>query len=122
MKNFIVGNMGYGGRVVVRHLRQAHPQVDLLLSCQLEKCVPFVAVKRSDKVDDLCWDLNWPYSSSLAEICDSSLLSKVSVMDQKRARISQNLSAGVTVMREQAAMNSIMLDRLLASVRDGSPR
>jgi hypothetical protein len=122
MKNFIVGNMGYGGPVVVRYLRQSHPQVDLLLSCQLETCVPFVAVKRSDKVDDLCWDLNWPYSSSLAEMWDSSLLSKVSVMDQNRARMSQDLSARVTVMREQAAMNSIVLDRLLASVWDGSPR
>jgi len=122
MKNFIVGNMGYGGPVVARHLRQAHPQVDLLLSCQLEKCVPFVAVKRSDKVDDLCWDLNWPYSESLAEMCDSSLPSKVSVMDQKRARISQDLSVRVRTMRERAAMDSIVMHRLLASVRNGSPR
>ncbi len=84
--------------------------------------VPFVAVKRSDKVDDLCWDLNWPYSVSLAEMCDSGLLSKVSVMDQDRARISQDLPARVRVMRERAAMNSIVMDRLLASVRNGSLR
>jgi hypothetical protein len=36
MKNFIVGNMGYGGPVVVRHLRQAPPRADLLLSCHLK--------------------------------------------------------------------------------------
>lgn len=79
MKNFIVGNMGYGGPVVARHLRQAHPQVDLLLSCQLEKGVPFVAVKRSDKVDGLCWDVNWHIAHLLLTMCDAGLLRKVLV-------------------------------------------
>jgi polysaccharide pyruvyl transferase WcaK-like protein len=35
--------------------------------------VPFIAIKRSDKVDDLCRDLTWAYGVGLDEI-DASLL------------------------------------------------
>ena len=47
--------------------------------------VPFIALQRSDKVEDLCWDMNWPYGVSLKNLNVSVLLDMMSEIEQNKA-------------------------------------
>jgi polysaccharide pyruvyl transferase WcaK-like protein len=79
----IIGHMRHPGRAAILPNEYRTPQqmMALLGACRLAvgmryhfcvfaaiQGVPFVAIKRSDKVDDLCRDLAWPHGLGLDEI------------------------------------------------------
>lgn len=74
--------------------------------------VPFIALKRSGKVDDLCWDLKWPYGALLGNLDVSELLDMFSAADHNRASIVEYLNVQTKLMREKAFQNSVSLDAL----------
>jgi polysaccharide pyruvyl transferase WcaK-like protein len=74
--------------------------------------VPFIAIKRSDKVDDLCWDVKWPYGVLLKEI-EASVLSNILIdIEKEKCSLSEYLKKQAKIMRERALKNCIALDTL----------
>jgi polysaccharide pyruvyl transferase WcaK-like protein len=78
--------------------------------------VPFIALKRSGKVEDLCWDMNWPYGVSLNEIDVVKLSDMYEDIEQNRDHIIKSLPVKVAALRERALMNSASLDALFRSL------
>jgi polysaccharide pyruvyl transferase WcaK-like protein len=75
--------------------------------------VPFVALKRSDKVEDLCWDFNWPYGVSLDELSAASVIEMFSDIERKRASLVGCMEKRAQTMRQRALKNSIAIDALV---------
>ncbi len=74
--------------------------------------VPFLALKRSDKVADLCWDLQWQYGASLSDINVADLSDAFSEIEGRRAELVVQLGNRVQCMRERALRNNIALEVL----------
>lgn len=71
--------------------------------------VPFLALERSDKVADLCWDMSWPYRSSLCRL-DLSLASDLLAdVENKPADLAARLEDSVRFMRQRAWTNDVAL-------------
>jgi polysaccharide pyruvyl transferase WcaK-like protein len=74
--------------------------------------VPFVALKRSDKVSDLCADMNWPHALSLDELSPSTLLQVHTSVTNRRTLCMSTLSESARALRSRALGNSTALDAL----------
>jgi polysaccharide pyruvyl transferase WcaK-like protein len=92
---------------------------DITLSMRYHFClfsavqgVPFLALKRSDKVADLCWDLGWPHCLSLNEVDAVQLAAMYSDIQGKRPVYTAMLQAGRHRMRERAFHNCVAFDYL----------
>ena len=79
--------------------------------------VPFVAIQRSDKVIDLCADLNWPYGAIPGAVDVVSLEEQVTDLfrAQRSADHLGQLRDRVHAMRERAWRNRFPLQALIAS-------
>jgi len=75
--------------------------------------VPFVAVKRSDKVDDLCWDLEWPYGLALSDVSGHAIAKQIGDLVANRGKAIEELNEHIGVMRQRAQRNGDLLDELL---------
>jgi len=73
--------------------------------------VPFIALKRSDKVEDLCWDMNWPHGVALTDP-GVKVLELFAEIHQKKSFWAGCLQQRVEVMRERALRNLVALDIL----------
>jgi polysaccharide pyruvyl transferase WcaK-like protein len=74
--------------------------------------IPFVAIKRSDKIDDLCRDMSWRYGLGLAELNSSVLEAMMGELLTDPSRAVSELRDQVPRMRERAWLNSAALDSL----------
>jgi polysaccharide pyruvyl transferase WcaK-like protein len=74
--------------------------------------IPFIAIKRSGKVDDLCWQLDWPYAVSLDEVTPTRVGKVFSEMQASGKVLGAKLDAGTQQLREQAKLNSAALDKV----------
>ena len=74
--------------------------------------IPYIALKRSGKVEDLCWDMDWPYGVSLNEIDETRLFDIYTDVEQNRGAIMQALPEKVRILRERSLKNSVPLDAL----------
>lgn len=74
--------------------------------------VPFIALKRSDKVTDLCWDMNWPCGVSMPELEPVVLHELFSNIEKDRSLAIDNLKSQVCIMRERTLRNGVALDAL----------
>jgi polysaccharide pyruvyl transferase WcaK-like protein len=72
--------------------------------------IPFIAIKRSDKVDDLCWQLDWPHAVSLDDVTPACVRNVFSAMRADEKQLGAKLDARTQQMREQAKLNSEALD------------
>ena len=79
--------------------------------------VPLVAIQRSDKVTDLCADLNWPYGAAPGAVDVVSLEDQVTDLfrAQRSADYFGPLRDRVHVLRERAWRNRFPLQALIAS-------
>jgi polysaccharide pyruvyl transferase WcaK-like protein len=91
---------------------------DLIVSMRYHFClfaslqeVPFIALMRSDKVADLCWDLNWPYGISLNDLDSDALLEMASEIYGDES-LRSTLSQKVRLMAGRAMKNRAALDAL----------
>ena len=71
--------------------------------------VPFIAVKRSGKVEDLCWDMDWHYGVSMGEISVDGLTDIYASIEQDWNPVIKSLLDKVLLMRERALINAIPL-------------
>jgi polysaccharide pyruvyl transferase WcaK-like protein len=74
--------------------------------------VPFIALKRSDKVDDLCWDMDWTYGLSPQETDIPVLIDMFISIEQERSLLCKHLQQRAKTMRERSLLSSVALDVL----------
>lgn len=94
---------------------------DLTISARYHFClfsalqsVPFIALQRSDKVADLCWDLNWAYGVPLGDLDANALLTMSSEIIDNRDQIVARLGEQHKLMRGRASNNLAALDAVAA--------
>jgi polysaccharide pyruvyl transferase WcaK-like protein len=75
--------------------------------------VPFIALQRSDKVVDLCLDLEWPHGAPIAAVDPAVLLAVHRDIQRERAAWSDRLTHASTRMRQRALENREPLDSVL---------
>jgi polysaccharide pyruvyl transferase WcaK-like protein len=76
--------------------------------------IPFLAIKRSDKVADLCEDLIWPFGAALGSIDAAELCHQGGILLRAEAREQWSMGDHVAKMRERAWRNQIAMDVLHA--------
>ena len=74
--------------------------------------VPFLALERSDKVADLCWDMQWQYGTSLSDVDVAVLSDAFSEIERRRTEMLVQLENRTQCMRAKALMNNVALDVL----------
>jgi len=75
--------------------------------------IPFVALERSDKVADLCRDLNWPVRVALAGMDNSAVIEHCTRLEHNRERLLAELAQARAAMAKRAGANTAALDALL---------
>jgi len=76
------------------------------------QAVPFLAVKRSDKVVDLCWSMNWPFGVCLNEVGASFVYDMFDDIEKRKTHLAETLRLQSHVMRNKAIHNRAALDAL----------
>lgn len=76
------------------------------------QAVPFIALKRSGKVEDLCADLDWPYGISLEEFGAPLLTDMVSQILERHAALRDQVRRQAASMAERSARNAVALAAL----------
>jgi len=74
--------------------------------------VPFVAMERSDKVADLCWDLNWPFATAMNGLCANDLVRLFRAIEDERGTAIERLRTRVPSLRRRADENWCALETL----------
>jgi polysaccharide pyruvyl transferase WcaK-like protein len=100
---------------------------DLAISTRYHFClfaalqgVPFVAIKRSDKVSDLCQDLEWPFGTVPGSMEVDPLVSQAGALLGDPSEPLGRLSDRVQAMTEGAERNQAALDAMLTCARASS--
>jgi polysaccharide pyruvyl transferase WcaK-like protein len=78
--------------------------------------VPFLAIKRSDKVSDLCEDLDWPFGAFPGAVDSDQLASQADRLLDDPSRDLRKLSEHVATMTERARRNHAAIAAMLKSV------
>jgi polysaccharide pyruvyl transferase WcaK-like protein len=127
----VLNHMAHGNKAFLVPNRYWTPQqmLSLIGCCQITvgiryhfclfsilQGVPFIALQRSDKVADLCWDMNWPYGATLRNLNVSALLDMISDIEQERPSLLKTLPPRTKLMREKAYKNRVALDTLVREV------
>lgn len=71
--------------------------------------VPFIAIERSTKVADLCWDLDWHARVLPQEIDASAIVSHAKSLIEDRSEAKQRLSQAVQTLKGRALLNTAAL-------------
>jgi polysaccharide pyruvyl transferase WcaK-like protein len=74
--------------------------------------VPFIALQRSDKVSDLCWDLRWPYGCELDGLDSQRLAQLADALEEQRAAAIGQLSLRRHLLHDRARANVAALETL----------
>jgi hypothetical protein len=76
--------------------------------------VPFIALKRSDKVADLCFDLEWSHGEAIDGLTPSALGRTLAAIDQQYNPAAAHLADRVKSLRSRAWTNNVGLEALQA--------
>jgi polysaccharide pyruvyl transferase WcaK-like protein len=76
--------------------------------------IPFIALQRSDKVKDLCVDLEWPYGVPIRAVDSWGLLDLYNEIQRDEHSWSGLLKDGLREMRHRALKNRETVDSLVA--------
>jgi polysaccharide pyruvyl transferase WcaK-like protein len=79
--------------------------------------VPFLALQRSDKVRDLCADIQWPYGFTLDNLEVPALLDQAVEIEQHYGSLVDRLRLAAEQRLRASLVNNVALDVLGASVR-----
>jgi polysaccharide pyruvyl transferase WcaK-like protein len=92
---------------------------DLTISMRYHFCmfsalqgVPFIAIERSDKVSDLCWDMSWPARVVPPVFDASEIVEHAGRIRQDASAIEQQLSHEVRKMADRSLQNAMALNAL----------
>jgi polysaccharide pyruvyl transferase WcaK-like protein len=76
--------------------------------------IPFLAIRRSDKVSDLCEDLHWPFGAMPGSVDVAGLASQASALLTGRPADFLALPEQVRLMHDRARYNSVALDAMFS--------
>jgi polysaccharide pyruvyl transferase WcaK-like protein len=74
--------------------------------------VPFIALQRSDKVADLCFDLDWPFAEPVERLSVANLAQHSSVLWARPDDAIARLAARLPILMERACGNGVALEAL----------
>jgi polysaccharide pyruvyl transferase WcaK-like protein len=74
--------------------------------------VPFIALQRSDKVADLCWDLDWPFGAEPEGLTAAGLVTLFEEFEGQRDAVLSRLGARIADLRDRACENLAALQAL----------
>lgn len=77
--------------------------------------VPFIAIERTGKISDLCWDLNWTARVVPPEFSAADLVEHGKELLQIRPALQERLQQNVEMMRQRARRNAVAVDVLTTS-------
>jgi polysaccharide pyruvyl transferase WcaK-like protein len=96
---------------------------DLTVSMRYHFClfsalqaVPFIAMLRSDKLADLCWDMDWPATLVPAEFDSDDLVEHAEQLKRGAEALHAQLKQRVQDMRSRALDNAVALKVLTNGV------
>ncbi len=78
--------------------------------------VPFIAIQRSDKLLDLCWDMNWHAGVTPATLTASAIVEEGIRLQRESARTAAHLDESVQRMKTRALFNAAPLNALTDGV------
>jgi polysaccharide pyruvyl transferase WcaK-like protein len=67
--------------------------------------VPFIAIERSSKVADFCWDLDWQARVLPQELDASAIVSHAKSLIEDRSEAKQHMRQGVQALKGRALLN-----------------
>jgi polysaccharide pyruvyl transferase WcaK-like protein len=76
--------------------------------------VPFIALQRSDKVNDLCFDVHWSYGVPIEAVTPEALLDLYVRIERERPAWTALLKSSSAQMRQRALKNQETFDSLLS--------
>lgn len=92
---------------------------DLTLSMRYHFClfsalqgVPFIAIQRSDKISDLCWDMDWTATVMPPRFDTSDIVGHGRRLSQSSTAVTDPLKRSVHKMKERAFSNVAALNAL----------
>ena len=74
--------------------------------------IPFIALQRSDKVKDLCWDLQWPHAMPIEAVNPQGLLDLYAEIQREEPTWTLLLKSSLPCMHQRALKNRDALDSL----------
>jgi polysaccharide pyruvyl transferase WcaK-like protein len=86
------------------------------------QAVPFVAIQRSDKVRDLCADIEWPFGMPLGGVDESAMLEQIEEIERRHGDLTTALRRATELRATASLRNHVALDALAASVRSRQAR
>src|SRR5262249_15999782 len=76
--------------------------------------VPFIAIERSGKIADLCWDLNWAARMTSEQVDAARIAGEADRLLAAGPAVREQLNRSVELMRKRAHRNLASLDALTA--------
>jgi polysaccharide pyruvyl transferase WcaK-like protein len=114
-----------GACIVPTEYRSPQEMMEIIAACDLTigmryhfclfsalQTVPFIAVERSEKVADLCWDLGWEHRAALGTLEGTDLVRMADDIVNHDTILRQRLAAALETMRERAGQNRAALDEV----------
>jgi polysaccharide pyruvyl transferase WcaK-like protein len=77
--------------------------------------VPFVAIERTDKLRDLCWDLDWTARVTPPFFEAAEIVGHARRLRQNASPVQDELTARVRQMRQRALRNRVAVEALIRS-------
>jgi len=92
---------------------------DLTLSMRYHFCVfsalqgvPFIAIERSNKISDLCWDIDWAARVLPPEFTATEIVAHAMRLHESGSAVPSHLHSTVRKMQERALQNVVALNAL----------
>jgi polysaccharide pyruvyl transferase WcaK-like protein len=79
--------------------------------------VPFLAIQRSDKVRDLCTDIDWPFGLTLGSVHLPALLDQMTAIDLRSRQLSEQLLRASEERGRASQRNQVALEALADALR-----
>ena len=76
------------------------------------QAVPFIALKRSDKLADLCCDLDWPFGAELNDLKATDLVTLYEEIEEQRVFAIHQLDTRLGALHDRACRNTAALEAL----------
>ena len=77
--------------------------------------VPFIAIERTDKLSDLCWDLEWRAALKTSEIEAKTLINHAQRLTEDTGAVRAGLRRRARAMRDRSLRNVLALSALRES-------
>jgi len=75
--------------------------------------IPFLALKRSSKLGDICNDLAWPFAVDIADLDEGRLVDLFIHLHREKSRLAEHLSQKVAILRERSWRNRAAIEAVL---------